>query len=220
MSVQRIGRRGLLGALALGLAAGVALRSAPQPALAQTTQTSPVVLAPIETLGQSLLTVMKEGHKTPFAQRVQALAPSIENALNIPEILREAVGPGWSQLTPEQQSRLLSAFRQYTVATFVENFDSYDGQTISVSPTTRPLSGGAQVVRTTITSANGQTTHTIDYVMRQTSDGAWKATDVLADGTISRVAVLRSDFASMLEHGGAPALEASLQEKTQKLENG
>lgn len=187
---------------------------------ARAAQAVDAATAPIQKLDQGLLTVMRQGRSVPFAQRVQTLTPAIEAALDLPQILRAAVGPGWSGLSATQQQRLLAAFRQYTVATFVENFDSYDGQTIAISPSTRALSGGAQVVSTTITSADGKTKHTIDYVMRKSPSGAWKATDVLADGTISRVAVLRSDFSAMLSEGGAQALEASLHQKTRKLENG
>jgi phospholipid transport system substrate-binding protein len=43
---------------------------------------------------------------------------------------------------------------------------------------------------------------------------------VLADGAISRVAVQRSDFRSLLMRGGAPALAASLQQKTADLGGG
>jgi phospholipid transport system substrate-binding protein len=44
--------------------------------------------------------------------------------------------------------------------------------------------------------------------------------DVLADGSISRVAVQRSDFSALFDKGGAPALEASLQQKTEELSHG
>lgn len=176
-------------------------------------------IAPVQQLGQALLTVMRQGRTTPFAQRTGELTPAIEAALDLPQILRVSVGPSWSGLSAEEQRRLLDVFRQYTVATYVESFDSYDGQRITVSPQTRALSGGAQVVRTEIVPRSGEP-HVIDYVMHKAADGAWKATDVLADGTISRVAVLRSDFSSMLARGGPSALEASLQQKTAKLERG
>ena len=41
--------------------------------------------------------------------------------------------------------------------------------------------------------------------------------DVLMDGSISRVAVQRSDFRSLLSSGGAPALVAGLQHKVANL---
>jgi phospholipid transport system substrate-binding protein len=175
--------------------------------------------APIDRLYQALLTIMKQGKGTSFAQRAAELTPAVEGAFDLPAVLRTSIGPAWAGLKPEEQQRLLAAFRQYTVATYVEGFNSYNGQRLVVSPQTRNLSGGAQIVHTEIIPSGGET-HTIDYVMRRTPGGAWKATDVLADGTISRVAVQRSDFSAMLARGGAAALEASLQRKTAALERG
>jgi phospholipid transport system substrate-binding protein len=59
----------------------------------------------------------------------------------------------------------------------------------------------------------------IDYVMRHTA-ASWKAVDVLSDGTISQVAVQRSDFRRLLASGGVPALQAGLQRKVASLSNG
>jgi len=205
-----VGRRALLGGVAVALLAGPigGVHAAERPT------------APIERFAQALLSIMKQGKATPFAQRANALTPALEGALNLPVILRLSVGASWAGLAPAEQQRLLNVFLQYTVATFVESFDSYDGQTVTVSPNPRPLSDNAQVVRTEIIPRDGTDPHAIDYVMRPAPDGTWKATDVLADGTISRVAVLRSDFAAMLARGGVAALESSLQKKTAALESG
>jgi phospholipid transport system substrate-binding protein len=48
----------------------------------------------------------------------------------------------------------------------------------------------------------------------------WKVADVLADGSISRVAVQRSDFRHLLTSGGVPALMAGLQHKIASLSGG
>ncbi len=50
--------------------------------------------------------------------------------------------------------------------------------------------------------------------------GGWKIVDVLLDGTISRVAVQRSDFRDVLAQGGATALIASLERKAADLTGG
>jgi phospholipid transport system substrate-binding protein len=55
--------------------------------------------------------------------------------------------------------------------------------------------------------------------MRQGPAG-WRAVDVLADGSVSRVAVQRSDFRRLLTHGGAQALADRLQTKTADLSGG
>jgi len=56
-------------------------------------------------------------------------------------------------------------------------------------------------------------------VIKQTQAG-WKVVDVLAAGSISRVAVQRSDFRRTLANGGGDALLASLQRKTSDLSGG
>ena len=55
--------------------------------------------------------------------------------------------------------------------------------------------------------------------MRQEA-GGWRAVDVLADGSISRVAVQRSDFRRLVSRGGAQALIESLNHKTNDLSGG
>ena len=90
---------------------------------------------------------MKSGGRTDFSHRFQALAPAIDRAFDLPAVLAVSVGPSWPSLSPDQQSRLLDAFRRYTVASYVANFDSYNGQTFSVSPDTRAVGAGRVVVR-------------------------------------------------------------------------
>ena len=177
-------------------------------------------IEPIQRLNEALLRIMQQGKATPFNQRVNELTPALEGALDLPGILRISVGPSWAGLSPAAQSRRRTGVRPYTLAPDVASFDSYDGQRLSVSPQTRTLSNGAQVVRTEIVPRAGSDSHVIDYVMHRMPDGAWRASDVLADGTISRVAVLRSDFSAMLARGAPSALEASLQRKTAALQTG
>jgi phospholipid transport system substrate-binding protein len=77
--------------------------------------------------------------------------------------------------------------------------------------------GADKVVETEIVPKTGDPTR-IDYVMRQYPAG-WQAVDVLEEGTISQVAVQRSDFRSLLE-GGAGKLIDSLKAKVVKLSGG
>jgi phospholipid transport system substrate-binding protein len=186
--------------------------------LATAESASQTAAAPIEALDQALIGIMTAGRQTPFQKRADMLAPVIERGFDLPEILKISVGPGWSALSAGQQTALLAAFRRYTIASYVDNFDNYDGQRFVISPNSRPLSDGRQVVDTQIVPKTGKP-HTLDYVMRKT-DAGWKVVDVLADGSISRVALQRSDFSALFNKGGAPALEANLQEKTNALSRG
>jgi phospholipid transport system substrate-binding protein len=72
-------------------------------------------------------------------------------------------------------------------------------------------------VQSRIVKISGDPTE-LDYVMKQTPLG-WKVIDVLTGGSISRVAVQRSDFRRILSNGVDPLL-ASLQRKTSHLSDG
>jgi phospholipid transport system substrate-binding protein len=174
--------------------------------------------AAITNFNAALLGAMKSGARSDFNQRFQTLAPAVDQAFDLPAVLAVSVGPSWAALPPDQQTRLLDAFRRYTVASYVANFDSYAGQSFSVSPDTRDLGAGRVVVQSRITPVRGDATQ-LDYVMQQTASG-WKVVDVLAAGSISRVAVQRSDFRHLLSNGGGEALLSSLQRKTNDLSRG
>jgi phospholipid transport system substrate-binding protein len=175
-------------------------------------------LGPVQAFGQALLAAMKAGDRTSFAHRYAMLEPAVDRTFDLDAILRVSVGPHWSSLPADQQAALQTAFRRYTIANFVANFDAYAGETIEVAPETRSLANGDQVVTTRIASSGGSRT-VLAYVMRQTPAG-WKAVDVLADGSISRVATQRSDFRGLLSSGGGSALVASLQSKVASLSGG
>jgi phospholipid transport system substrate-binding protein len=175
------------------------------------------VIAPIQQLVDGLLQVMKAVTATPFLQRFNMLAPLIDRTFDLAAILRESVGAPWATLPADQRVQLTDAFRRYTVATYVNNFNGFEGQRFEVDPVTRVV-GNEQVVQTRIIPRSGDT-HELDYVMREMGAG-WRAVDVLADGSISRVAVQRSDFRRLLTRGGAVALLDSLRNKSADLSDG
>ncbi len=178
----------------------------------------PAAVTPIRQLCDTLLVIMKAGHTTPFPKRYETLAPVAERALDLPAILQLSVGPTWSSLPPDQQTTLMTAFRRYTIANYVNSFDNFTGQRFDIQPDTKPLPNGEQLVQTKIVPSSGES-HELDYVMRR-EGSAWKAVDVLADGSISRVAVQRSDFRRLVSRGGAQALIQSLNQKTNDLSGG
>jgi phospholipid transport system substrate-binding protein len=185
-------------------------------ALAETAPTG--AAAVIRHFNEALLAAMKTGGETDFIQRFQALAPEVDQVFDLPLVLAVSVGPGWANFSPEQQSRLLGAFRRYTVSSYLANFNSYAGQSFTVSSDTRNLASDRVMVPSRIVPIQGSATE-LDYVMNQTPAG-WKVVDVFAAGSISRVAVQRSDFRHILSKGGGDALLASFQRKTADLSGG
>ena len=164
---------------------------------------------PVQALGTSLVQLSQNG-SAPFAQRYAQIAPAVDQALDLPAILRTSVGPRWDMMSPDEQAQLLRVFRQYTIASFVANFDKPKG---AFQITGERDVGSDRVVDSKV----GDTK--LSFVMRQAPAG-WRVVDVLADGTISRVATQRSDFHSTLSHGGGQALVAQLQRKVSDLSGG
>ena len=106
------------------------------PAGAQTAGASDAT-APVKRLDDALLAAMRSGRTTPFAQRFAALAPVIEQTIDLDDVLAVSVGLEWSTLPDDQKPPLRAAFLRYTVASYAANFDSYSGQTFQLSPAVR-----------------------------------------------------------------------------------
>ncbi len=187
------------------------------PATARAGADFAAITAPIAILDNGLIAVMKAGDATPFAQRFAILEPVVDKVFDLPRIVAITVGFDWGGFKPEDQQSLLSVFRRYTIASYVANFNSYDGQQFRILSDLRAV-GTRQVVTTEIIPRSGKPNR-IDYVMLQNGP-VWQAVDVLLDGTISQVAVQRSDFNSFLNSGGAAALVAALHKKVSSLSGG
>ncbi len=204
-------RRALLRTLGAGLAA------ASLPAISSPAEATPDAAAPVATLNNALAGVMKAGKSVPFPERFQSLAPVVEKSFDLVAILRLVVGPRWADIPPELQAKLLDEFRRFTVASYIANFDDDSGEHLEILPETRQI-GSDIVVETRIVFRKDDPVR-IDYVVRQ-GEGGWRVVDVLLDGSISRVAVQRSDFRRILEIGGPQALIASLRKKVTALSGG
>jgi phospholipid transport system substrate-binding protein len=172
----------------------------------------------VETLNDALLAAMKAGKRIPVAQRFAIIAPAVDQVFDLQAVLKNSVGLRWDGLPDEEKRRLLETFRRYTITSYVASFDSWSGQGFRIGAESRVLSPTQVVVRNWLVPASGSPVE-LSYVMQQTQAG-WKAVDVLADGTISRVAVQRSDFRGLLANGGVPALVSSLERKVADLSGG
>jgi phospholipid transport system substrate-binding protein len=180
-------------------------------------QDTAAIRKPIVELYAALEALMRTGRGVPFPDRFRTLAPVIDRVYDLTTVLRVSVGLGWPKFDEATRNELMDAFRAFTIASFVANFDKFEGEKFDVLPDTRVV-GADQVVQTRIVSETGEPIR-LDYVM-QPSDSGWRVTDVLLDGTISRVAVQRSDFRALLSHGSADGLIASLRRKVKNLSGG
>jgi phospholipid transport system substrate-binding protein len=160
-----------------------------------------------------LLSNMKESRMLGETGRYARLAPVVDRTFDIPFMTRLAIGPYWGTLTPAQQQQVMAAFAHYVTATYADQFDSYSGQQLQVTGE-RPY-GTQTIVETRIVKSNGEATR-LDYVMRP-DQGSRQISDVYLDGTISQLAVHRSEFHSILQRQGVDGLVAALNRKVDLL---
>ncbi len=171
---------------------------------------------PITELYAALSASMRQGG-APFQQRFERLAPVIDRVLDLDTILRTSVGLKWNSLDEATRRGLFTVFRTFTIASYTANFDKDGGEKFEVMPQTR-ASGSDTIVQSRLIATGGEPIR-LDYVMRG-GPGGWRVVDVLLDGSISRVAVQRSDFRALLASGDTTPLINSLRQKITDLSGG
>ena len=164
----------------------------------------------------TLLSTMKNGPSLGQSGRYARLAPVVDRVFDVPSMTRLAIGPSWATLPPAQQQQLVEAFRHYVAATYADRFDSWSGEQLQVTGE-QPYNSDV-IVQTKIVKTNGDTT-TLNYLMHQ-NQGSWQISDVYLDGTISQLAIQRSEFHSILRREGVDGLVMALNRKTDLLSKG
>jgi phospholipid transport system substrate-binding protein len=143
-----------------------------------------------------------------------ALLDVMKNAVDTVFMARKAVGRHWKSASDEEKRRYLDAFQRFMVANYAGQFDGYSGQRFQ---TTGEESARMDtvIVRTVLLNPDDEDVE-LNYRMRQVSD-QWKIIDVYMNGTVSELALRRSEFSSIVKREDFDALIAAIDEKTAKL---
>lgn len=176
-------------------------------------QTGDPARAPVQTLDDGLLAIMKGGASLGAAGRAARIGPVVDQTFDIALITRLSVGPDWLKIAPADQAALVAAMRRLTVAQYASNFDSYGGERFTIEPNV-DARGADKLVRTTLAAPRGDPV-SIGYRLRE-SGGRWRIVDVYYKNAISQLATRRADFAAIFEKGGAKALIGHLNELSAK----
>jgi phospholipid transport system substrate-binding protein len=164
----------------------------------------------IDSFNASLLDVMKNAEKLGYKGRFDKFDPVITKVYDLPLMTRISVGPQWSSLSPDQQTKVIEAFKQLSIATYASRFDGYGGESFQITGES-PANGGDDIVDTKLMRPNDEPVE-LNYRLRKNGDD-WKIIDVYLSGTISQLANYRSEFAATLRSGGADALVTLINQK-------
>lgn len=177
--------------IALGAFLPCAVRAAVDPAVAQ-----------VQSLQEALLGSMKAGAGEDVAARYRKLAPVVERVFDLRAMTAFAVGPAWPKFSADEQEAAIAAFARLTIASYANNFKTFDGERFEIGPdvVTR---GADKVVQTQLFSAHAAPV-SLNYRMRESS-GSWKIIDIYY-GAVSQLTIRRSDFAAPIASGGAHGL--------------
>jgi phospholipid transport system substrate-binding protein len=171
----------------------------------------------IETMHAGMLDVMRTAATTTFEERTAKLEPVIDTAYDLDFMGRKSLGKSFDALSPEDQKRWLELFHTFMVANYAGRFTSFSGQKFETLGD-EPAAQETVLVRTRLVDP-GKENVDLAYRLRQ-QDGTWKIIDVYLKGTVSELALRRSDFTAILDREGFPALIANLDGKIAELRAG
>jgi phospholipid transport system substrate-binding protein len=170
-------------------------------------------VAPIQSLDDGLLAIMKGGKALGFAGRAARISPVVDQVFDLSLMTRLSVGSGWTSFSATDQTALTTAFRRMTIAQYADNFDGWSGESFVIDPKVE-VRGTDRLVKTILKSPRDKPV-SLAYRLRQTG-GNWRVIDVFYQNSISQLATRRADFAHILSTGGAKALVAHLNALSEK----
>ena len=141
----------------------------------------------------------------------------LQDTFDLPFMAEKSLGLRWKALGDADRTRWIAVFGDFTVASYAANFDHYTGQSFEVLGE-EPAASGTRLVRTRVV-VPGADSVDFAYRLRPTGD-RWAIVDVYLKGTVSELALRRSDYASALEREGFDGLLATMHRKIADLAAG
>ncbi|MBA2483754.1 MAG: ABC transporter substrate-binding protein [Nitrosomonas sp.] len=170
----------------------------------------------IHDLQNALIQAMREGDNMNYQERVDFLAPIINQSHDFDLIIRTVLGGNWNQLDSDQQRLISDTFRQLSIATYAGQFKDFGGEQFEILQQ-RALPREQMLMRSQLTKADKSTVD-FDYVLQQGNAG-WQIVNILVDG-VSDLALKRSEYRSILQRDGFQALIELLKKKILLAEHG
>jgi phospholipid transport system substrate-binding protein len=201
----------LLAVAALALPSPVLSSGQSDPAAAGARRESPVAV--VETLHDILLESMRQGADLDFQGRFELIEPVVDLTFDIELMGSKSVGRHWKQLNAEDKAIWVSKFRSYLAASFAGNFNEYDGESFETLGE-KPAARETRIVLTKLRVPKSDDV-IFNYRVKQSEDG-WQIIDIYLKGTVSELALRRSDFSTTLKKDGFGELSAAIDRKIEQ----
>lgn len=169
----------------------------------------------IEGFHSELLEIMKQAKELGYVGRIKRLTPLMHQVFDLDFMASKTVGRLWRKLSDEDKSRWIRIFARFTTANYAGRFTGYTGEEF-VTIGVKDAPSGTQVVLTKIIVPGDEDVQ-LNYRMIE-RDGTWKVVDVFLNGTVSELALRRSEYSSALKRDGFEKLLSSVETKIADLE--
>jgi len=157
----------------------------------------------ISRLNATLLDVLQNADKLGYQGRFDKIAPVVSDAFDVAFMAEKSIGRFWKDLSETDKATWVALFREFTAANYAGNFDKFSGQRFEMRGE-EPGQNDTIVVQTILHDPSSEDVE-LSYRLRQTPSGP-KIVDVYLKGTVSELALRRSDYTSVLERDGFQAL--------------
>jgi phospholipid transport system substrate-binding protein len=181
------------------------------------TAADPPATQVIARLNAALLDTLKNAEHLGYQGRFDKLAPVVPQAFDVEFMAEKSIGKYWKSLSDADKARWLALFKEFTVANYAGNLDKFTGQRFEMSGE-EPDQNDTIVVHTKLINPGGEDVE-LNYRLHQTPAGP-RIVDIYLKGTVSELALRRSDYTSVLERDGFDALVATIRTKIADLAAG
>lgn len=180
-----------------------------------TLATTPALAAPSEspevTLNRGLaelLSQVKGRNNTDPIELSKRVRPILEKFFNFESLTRKALGAGWKDLTPAQQTQSVKLFSEIIIRSYTSKFDPSSqveinfSKALDLAPGRKEVPAAAKYQGAVVAVA---------YRVEAATDG-WRVYDVIIEG-VSLAQNYRAQFEAIRQKGGGDALIRSMEEK-------
>ena len=165
----------------------------------------------VEELHATMLDVMKQSQQLGYAGRLARLQPAISSRYDFAFIAEKSVGLTWKELDAAQRAKLVDSITRLAGSNYAARMAEFSGEHFETIGTEN-ASQNTILVHTRVVDPSGEVIP-LDYRLRATTDGNPLIVDVFYDGTVSELAMRRSEYSALLKKGGIDALLAALEKK-------
>ncbi|MEE2674210.1 MAG: ABC transporter substrate-binding protein [Myxococcota bacterium] len=169
---------------------------------------------PVEKLHVALLDIMRSSGELGYRGRFERISPVVVETFDLPFMAAKSMGRHWKKLPEADQQRWLAIFARHVAANYAGQFTGFSGEAFETVGEEAAIRD-TRVVRTRLTRPDGDDVQ-LNYRLREVA-GEWRIIDIYLNGTVSELALRRSEYSSVLKREGFEKLLTTIDEKVKKL---